>query len=430
MKRVLIISPYFAPSNAADMHRIRVSLPYFKEFGWDAEIVTVKEIHSDMVKDSLLKETIPEDIKIHEVNAFSKKFTSKIGLGSIALRSLWFYKKYVDQLLSKEKFDLIYFSTTQFPVCILGAHWKKKFHIPYVIDMQDPWHSDYYKNRPKSERPKKYWFSYRLNKTLEPIAMKSVDGIISVSENYIETLKNRYQKIKNIPTSTITFGYFEKDFEVAQKKEIKSFIPKVENIISIAYVGVVGKIMEKSLSLLFSALEQIKINNPQLLSNFYFYFIGTSYAPKGTGQPTVKPIAEAFNVTAFVSEQTDRISYFEALKTILSANALIMPGSSEKSYTASKLYPYVLAKKPLLSIFSKHSSTYHIIKNANCGTLIDIDETLENSTNVITHFLNGLLDQSIKSTTDWNYFENFSAKQLTMKQCEVFNEVIHSKKYN
>ncbi|MBC7913703.1 MAG: hypothetical protein H7Y07_06230, partial [Pyrinomonadaceae bacterium] len=141
VKRVLIISPYFPPSNAADMQRIRMSLPYFKDFGWDAEVVSIDPKHSDKVKDDYLLESIPDDIPVHMVQAFSKKWTSKFGLGSIALRSLWFYRQKVNGLLKQKQYDLIYFSTTQFPVCILGAYWKNRFGIPYVIDLQDPWHS-------------------------------------------------------------------------------------------------------------------------------------------------------------------------------------------------------------------------------------------------------------------------------------------------
>src|SRR5690606_16191048 len=111
--------------------------------------------------------------------------------------------------------DLVYFSTTQFPVCILGAYWKRKFGIPYVIDMQDPWHSEYYQNKPKNEQPPKYWFSYRLNKWLEPIAIKQVDGLIAVSEQYIKDLQQRYNL--NIPNKTITFGYSEIDLNISQQ---------------------------------------------------------------------------------------------------------------------------------------------------------------------------------------------------------------------
>jgi hypothetical protein len=151
LKSVLLISPYFPPSNAADMQRVRTSLPYFNEFGWDATIVAVDEKYADVVKDDLLVQSLPADIKIHKVNALGKKLTSKFGLGSLALRSLWYYRQTVNEILKKEKFDLVYFSTTQFPVCILGAYWKKRFGVPYVIDMQDPWHSEYYQDKPKNQ---------------------------------------------------------------------------------------------------------------------------------------------------------------------------------------------------------------------------------------------------------------------------------------
>ncbi|RZL26907.1 MAG: hypothetical protein EOO96_22520, partial [Pedobacter sp.] len=62
MPKVLIISPYFPPTNAADSHRIRMSLPHFKKFGWDVEVVTVNERYSDLIKDDLLEQSIPKDI--------------------------------------------------------------------------------------------------------------------------------------------------------------------------------------------------------------------------------------------------------------------------------------------------------------------------------------------------------------------------------
>ena len=78
------------------MQRIRMSLPYFGELGWEAEVVTVDKKHADISKDELLLQSIPACIKIHKVQAFDKKWTSRFGLGSIALRSLWYYKKTVE----------------------------------------------------------------------------------------------------------------------------------------------------------------------------------------------------------------------------------------------------------------------------------------------------------------------------------------------
>src|ERR1700755_1044011 len=98
------------------MQRVRMSLPYFANNGWNVEVVMVDEQYVDMGIDPLLLQSIPGDIKIHKVKALNKRWTSKLGLGSIALRSLWFYRRKVNRLLRDGKFDLIYFSTTQFPV--------------------------------------------------------------------------------------------------------------------------------------------------------------------------------------------------------------------------------------------------------------------------------------------------------------------------
>jgi hypothetical protein len=86
--KVLIISPYFPPYNTADMQRMRMSLPYFEKFGWIPEVVTVRHPDNDTPTDSLLNKSIPKDITVHYVKALSKKITSKIGLGSIALTLL------------------------------------------------------------------------------------------------------------------------------------------------------------------------------------------------------------------------------------------------------------------------------------------------------------------------------------------------------
>ena len=283
MKKALIITAYFPPVNAADMQRVRMSLPYLKDFGWDAEVVTVDEQFADLGRDNLLLETIPQDTKVYKVKAYSKTLTGKLGLGSIALRSLLFYRAKVNQLLKAEKFDLVFFSTTQYPVCILGAYWKRKFKIPYVIDMQDPWHSEYYRDKPKSQQPAKYWFSYRLNKYLEPKAFQDVDGLMSVSQSYIDDLKARYPKIKNVPSATITFGAFDQDTAIANahKTDFNSLLdPANKNIV---YVGRGGNDMKKSVSVVFTALKQALENHPEL-SSLRFYFIGTSYAPDGKGK--------------------------------------------------------------------------------------------------------------------------------------------------
>ncbi|MBC7745122.1 MAG: glycosyltransferase [Flavobacterium sp.] len=426
MKKVLIISPYFAPSNAADMQRIRISLPYFKDSGWEAEIVAVLSKHSEMVKDELLSKSIPSGTIIHYVDAYSKSWTGKFGLGSLALRSLWYYKQKINRLLNNNKFDLIYFSTTQFPLCILGAYWKSRFGIPYVIDMQDPWHSEYYQNKSQAERPPKYWFSYRLHQYLEPIAMKSVDGIISVSESYIKTLEERYVNVRNIPASVIPFGAFEKDFEIASlnKAQIIPGFKKDNDFIHLVYVGRGGHDMQKALQLLFKAFKKGLADQPNQFQKIRFHFIGTSYAPAGLGKKTIQPLAQNLGISKYVGEQTDRISFHQSIRTLLDADALIVPGSNDPQYTASKIYPYILAKKPLLAIFDPLSSSSKIIQECNAGLVADLTNAEKAEADIYSFLLNTSSKEPKINQTDWIAFGKFSAANMTLQQCELFDKTL------
>ncbi len=425
MKRVLIISPYFPPSNAADMQRIRTSLPYFKQFGWDAEVVTVDESYSEMVKDPLLMQSLPVDLKIHKVKALSKTLTAKVGLGSLGLRSFWYYRKKVNQLLKAEKYDLIYFSTTQFPVCILGAYWKKRFGVPYVIDMQDPWHSEYYQDKPKEQRPPKYWFSYRMHKYLEPIAMKQVGGLISVSAGYINELRARYAWLTDTPAATITFGAFEPDLKIATDNQHK-FEPLLQKgFISIVYVGRGGLDMHKAIAPVFEALKDSLANQPELFGRLKFYFIGTSYAPAGQGAATITPLAEKYGVGNNVIELPGRISYYHSLATLLQADALFIPGSDDPQYSASKIYPYLLTQKTLLAIFNENSNAVNSLNEcADDAVVLTFGTEASRPENVLQPLFENWAKGIFTPIRLKQEFENYSAKGLTAKQIELFNKVI------
>lgn len=407
------------------MQRIRMSLSYFKEFGWEPEVVVAEESYSDMIKDFLLLDSVPKDIQVHPVKAFSKKWTSKLGLGSIALRSLFFYRRKVNELLKYKHFDLIYFSTTQFPICILGPVWKKKFGIPYVIDIQDQWHSDYYHDKPKSERPKKYWFSYRLNKYLEPIAMRYVDGLITVSEAYIETLKNRYPSLLHKPYDIITFGAHEPDFDIAEQNSFlsESIYNKDNGKINLVYIGRGGFDMQQSVSLLLKAFKRGIDQNVDRFKDIHLHFIGTSYAPTGSGIATLMPIANNLELANYVTEYTDRIGYYQSINHLQCANGLIVLGSNDPAYSASKIYPYIFAKKNLLAILHPKSSAAQIIEDCNAGFLITLDSDIDQAFDMFRSYLNNV-KLEVTPSTNWKEFERYRSDYLTKKQVDLFNRVI------
>lgn len=404
------------------MQRVRTSLPYFKRYGWDAEIVTVDIQYCDMPTDEFLFQTIPADIKIHTVKALKKDITSKFGIGALAYRAYWFYRKKVNELLRSKKFDLIYFSTTQFPICILGPYWKKRFSVPYVIDMQDPWYAARYANKFHRQQTLKHKLVYTLHKYLESVTMNQVDGLISVSESYITDLKKRYPQINSIPAATITFGSFEPDIDVARNNRAAFtglLDPGFKNIV---YIGRGGGDMHNAITPFLKVFKQGLIDQHELYSKIKLYFIGTSYAPAGQGELTVLPLAKKFGVENNVIEFTNRISYFHALNTLLGADALFIPGSDDPKYTPSKLYPYLLAKIPLLAIFNPHSSALTILNDYGVQgysyTALDVEKA-------ITSFFSKLLAGKLKAPRyNPGGINKYTAQNTTQKQCELFNRVL------
>jgi hypothetical protein len=404
------------------MQRVRISLSYFAKNGWEVEVAAVAPCYTDVNQDTLLIESVPSDVKIHLVKALPKHLTKLVGLGSLALRALPFYRSTVDNLMKNKTYDLIYFSTTQFPICILGVYWKKRFGVPYVIDMQDPWHSEYYKNKPKHQQPAKYWFSYRLNKYTESIAMKKVDGLISVSGQYIQDIKDRYPVIAQVPVQTIPFGLFEHDKEIAiaHASDFKPLLSREH--CNIVYIGRGGVDMHKAITPLFKILQTGLSTAPDRYSKLRFYFIGTSYAPVGEEVPTILPLAATMGVGENVIELTGRISYYHALDTLTQADALFIPGSDDPRYNASKIFPYLLTKKPLLALFHPESPAIGLLKEFGAEWVYDY-RTFAPAT--LIAFLMGVVESALGQVKyDTQAFQKYSAKELTVTQCRLFDQVL------
>lgn len=425
MKRVLIISPKFAPVNAADMHRVRQSIQYYQENGWIPEVVMVDEMFVEDSKDYLLNETIPSNIVIHKIKAWPLYITRKLGLGNLGLRSLFHYKKFVNKLITEKKFDLIFFSTTAYPVCILGRYWKNKFKIPYIIDMQDPWRSDHYLKMQKSQRPPKFWISYFLDTLFERYAMRKVDGIMSVSSTYIEVLKNRYKHLNFTPSVVVPFAAFETDINTAKNSKVKNNIYDKDLNYNIVYVGRGGHDMRKSLSVIFKAFKE-GLNKFEEFKKIRWYFIGTNYSTESNAEKTVLPIALSFGVEDYITEITNRIPYFESLKVLADSMMIVVPGSDNIGYTASKIYSYAWLRKPIITVFHSSSSVNKFMQDVNLGLAIQFDKLDEN---VMLESINQYIYTSIINDTylkepNWTEFQKYTAQYQVKNQVVLFNKVI------
>lgn len=411
------------------MHRVRQALPYLDQLGWHPVVITVDEAFIESYSnDPLLLHTIPANTEIHKVKAFATKFTRKVGLGSLSMRSYWHIRKKGNELLKKNAFDLVYFSTTAFHVMALGPYWKKKFNVPFIVDIQDPWRNDFYLDKPADERPPKFLIAYNIDKYLEAYTIPSADGIISVSKGYCDTFRQRYPAVTEKKCRVITFGVADMDVEVMRKYvtgcSTVSLKPGKTNIV---YVGRGGYDMSFAASVLFKAFNKGLAAGDAAFENIHFWFIGTSYAPQGTGKKTILPVAEENNVAAYVTEITDRVPYFETLFLLDKADIVFIPGSVDTNYTASKIYPYILLQKKMLAIFNTNSSVVNMLQSLKVGELVVFDHTLHDAgayTEECYAKLCKLLDKGYAPPLPGSLFDLHKAGHKTKEQVDFFNEVI------
>jgi hypothetical protein len=405
-----------------------MSLAYFSEFGWEPRVLAVDPTRAERLLDPLLLETIPPDVPVHHAGAFDAGWTRKLGVSALGLRAFPFFYRAGARLIAKHRPDLVYFSTTAFPLLALGRLWKRRFNVPFIIDMQDPWVGDYYENRPPSERPPKFALAQRMHRLLEPFTMRAVDGIIAVSASYHETLRRRYPWISSDVCRTIPFGASEKDFDVAARMEWQNpFFTPGDGLIHGVYLGVLGRTKIEACHAICLAFRRGLEIRPELFSKLRLHFVGTDYAPAAQARATIQPIASEYGLEKFIFEQTARLPYLSGLRLLGEADFLLVLGSDDPHYTASKIYPNILARKPLLCVFHEESSVISVMEATRAGRVVPFSksdgrkEIAEKLWPAMTEWLQAL---PFTPATDWAAFAQYQAREMTRRQCELFDLVV------
>jgi hypothetical protein len=403
-----------------------MSLPHFAEFGWQPHVLAVTPM-GDETLDPLLLETVPSDIQVERVRAIPGMISKRIGVGNIALRALPSLYTAGSRLLASGKFDLVYFSTTMFFAMPLGRVWRRRFGVPYVLDIQDPWLSDYYHEHPESSPPPKYSLARRLHAVLEPWTMKEVGAVISVSDAYLITLRRRYSWLTEDRCTTLPFGASRRDFDVLDTypQPNRSF-RKEDGVAHGVYVGRGGDDMKPALKILFEALSAGIASDPNVFESLKLHFVGTDYATDARARKTVEPVAHDMGIGKSVSERTARVPYFEALQLMKDADFLILVGSDDPAYTASKAYPYLMSGKPILAVIHERSGLVPLLREARAGVVVTFSDGGEQTD--VAQLLSewGRMMNQLRNRHQVNedVLARYSAREMTRQQCAVFDGVL------
>lgn len=220
----------------------------------------------------------------------------------------------------------------------------------------------------------KFAFAQWRARQQEPETLREASGVVAVSDAYGRNLAANYPWFSASRVLLLPFGAAAKDIATARlHTPAKPLVDFDDGCFHHVYAGRCGPDMSISLTTIFRAFKNFREHHPEKAANIRFHFIGTDYAPPPLGREWAMPIARAEGVAAHVTEHCYRVPYFDALYYLVKAGALLAVGSNDPTYSASKIFPYILAERPMIVVFNRHSPVLAFARQADCGERFSFD---------------------------------------------------------
>ena len=428
MPKVLIVSPRFPPTNAADLHRVRVSVAHYRSFGWEPTILSVDPTTADCIDDPELAQSLPEDLPVTRVRAWSEPKCRRFGFGQLGYRSLLPLYLAGCRLLRRERHQVVFFSTTVFLCFTLGRLWKWRYGCSLVFDFHDPWYSE----QPLYTRATVpgSWWKHRLDqwlaRHLEKFALRAADHIVSVSDGYVRTLSQRYRTLDPSKFTVLPFAASAEDYRFAETRRIEQRVFRPDGrSVHWVYAGAIAPDMTPIVSVLFEAVARLREREPAFASRLHLDFVGTDYAPAGRAEKRVEPLAREQGVGDAVMEIPERLPYFETISLYRSCDAILLIGSVGSDYAPSKLFTCLLSRKPILALLHRRSPTSGIAAQMPNVFLATFDEMpAEPAFRArVMQGLDWLRAPSFDPAAIDMALQPWSAEELTRRQCAIFDRV-------
>lgn len=417
MRRVLVIGPDFPPSGRPSALRVSFLVRHLPEFGWKPTVLTVDPRVYESPIDPESEQLLPQWLEIVRTTALPTRLTRWLGVGDVGLRALWHHWRAASHLCASRRVDLVFVSMPPYVSAVLGRLLHGRHGIPYVVDYQDPWVTAAYRRLPRAERPRKRHLSYPLSRVLEPFALRRVSHITGVSVGTTQGVVSRYKWLSLADTSEIPVGGEPADFEYLRAHPRRNPVfDRADGNKHVSYVGVCIGPMYPTLRALFEAVRRCGQREPAVLANLRMHFVGTNYSSSGRAAERVMPLAREAGLADIVDELPRRVPYLDALQILLDSHGVLVVGSDAPHYTASKVFPCILAQRPILAVVHEASSVAAIVRQTAAGEVVtyggnggpadrvgDIESAFER--------LLGALPGA-RPATNWDAFEPYTGRAM------------------
>lgn len=416
MKNLLIIYPHWVPANLAGVQRPRLIGNYLEDFGWHSILLTVDSKYYEEPVDPLLEKTVSSSIEVVYTKAY--KVTKPRFIGDIGLRAFPFLRKKALQLCKERTIDFIWIPIPSFYTALLGRILHDKTGIPYGIDYIDPWVRDI--TNQNNLRAK---LSQLVARTLEPYAIKKANLISGVSTPYYWPAIQRNFKSPPVHVG-MPYGFDPNDHKISLDK-VETPWENNGNIKPWIYAGAFLPNSHLFLESLFGSIQELKTIG-KWDENIRLYFIGTGPYPA----KRITAYAKDYGIEDIVIEDRKRFPFLKVLNFLSRADRVLLLGSTESHYTASKTFQCILSGRPVLPIMHKDSSAVDVFEITESDDFLIKYQPDENLSSLKSKLRPALI--KFQERQNWSYktkpLEKYSSKASARALVNAINQTLENNK--
>jgi hypothetical protein len=428
-RRVLIVTSSYAPAMIADMHRARQLAWELPSQGWNVEILTPDASYQQpSCLDGESGAFFAPGTPVHSVPMHLPRLFKALGFGSIGWRALRPMRRMGDLLLGSGRFDIVYFSTTQFPLFLLGPRWQRRHGVPFVLDFHDPCYREVAAPPLWARRSLKHATSRRLTRLIESKSVLGASGLIAVSPVYIDTLRRRYAERRPMwlspgKSATLPFAVLPRDLDEATRSSGVHVRP-ADDSLRLVYVGAGGPIMKRSFDLFCRTLARVRLDDALAIDGLRVELYGTMMGWRDGERKHLAEVAEVHGVADLVHEDPRRVSYRRSIELLLGSDGALILGVEDAGYMPSKLFSYAYSGKPLVAMVHRNGPAMAAMKAPESfGSTLWFDEDeeipLEEGAEILRLFLQAAARRAV--TDRRRSLEPHLATAIARRHGELFS---------
>ena len=419
-RRVVLVAPEFPPSNSAGAHRPRLFAKHLPAFGWTADGAD-DQAGTDRRPagpDARTAAGSGVDHRANRGDTHQAASADRRSGPSIVARAR--PSADLDDQTGKHRRAGAVRSTMVFVRARsddeppLRRPLRRGLHRP--MDHRVERHASF---------PEKAWFYHRAAAAIEPGVLRSAAHVTAVSEGILEDLRGRYPWLEAGRMSAMPYGAEPDDLEAAVRLGLTppDFSGDDEDV-TISFTGAVQPTSQALVTAVLRALGALDESRPATRRRIRLRAYGTSNLTWGHGRHTILPMARELGVDHLVSEIPERIPYLQAMSVLQASGIVLVMGSTDAYYHASKLYPAIVSGRPILAICHRDSSIKRVVEQTGAGMCVTFGDPLELQSRVgeIASAIESLAGRP-RRKPDAAAIEPFTARASTARLARVLDHV-------